>query len=90
MKIFAILTNAPTKTDQPVVIVEKWRKYEINGEAFIVCKIPKTGKVRVTTPIIYSHNQLFITESGRTYQCQGAESDDTPELLLALKIMGYK
>lgn len=87
MLIYAKTNPAPEKDDQPVVTVEKWRTYQTNGETYLVCIVPETGKTRVTSKIIYTRGTLFITESGRTYQCLGAESD-CPEFTWALAISG--
>lgn len=87
MIIYAKTAPAPEKDDEPVVRVEKWRRHYSNGETYLVCTIPETGKTRVTSKITYTRGTLFITESGRTYQCLGAESD-CPEFVWALAISG--
>lgn len=65
--------QAPDVEDQPRVVVDVWRAYVIENDVFLVCVMPGTKRVRVTTPVCVSDplKQEFVTESGRVYQCVG-------------------
>jgi len=81
---------APDVEDQPHVVTKVWRTYVIESDVILVCVIPDTGKVRVTTPVTASDpgRQKFETASGRMYQCVGPMAPDTHTFRMALFFNG--
>jgi hypothetical protein len=85
-----MLNQAPDVQDQPRVVVEIWRTYVIGNEIYLVCVMPGTTKVRVTTPVQATDpdKQEFITKSGRVYQCVGPMAPNLPLLRVTLLLNG--
>ena len=85
-----MLNPAPDVKDQPQLVTEVWRTYIIGADVVLVCVLPGTGKIRVTTPLTVSDlaEQRFETASGRVYQCVGSMAPDTQVFRLALFLNG--
>ena len=84
--IKCIHESAPAITDQSRVQIYKWKTYECSGEIFLVCEMPETGRIRVSTPVAFwdKSTDNLITESGRIYKLMTKEPTDRLEFTLAL------
>jgi hypothetical protein len=84
------VNQAPSVFDQPVLEVDLWRTYIVNGEVFLVCANNKTGKIRTSTPIRKSDviGQEFTTETGRVYKCHGHMAPNSLSFRMSLVLSG--
>lgn len=81
-------TIAPHVLVQPRVRVHRWRVYEHGDEQILVCELPASGLIRVTTTIAYwdtSSNEI-VTQSGRVYELVGEMAEDNLDFTLALAV----
>lgn len=85
-----MLNPAPDVKNQPHLVTEVWRTYVIEANVMLVCVLPGSGKIRVTTPLMVSDltEQRFETASGRVYHCVGPMSPDTHTFRMALFLAG--
>lgn len=77
---------------QPRVRVYRWRTFRNNGEFVLVCELPDTGRIRVTTPIAHwdTNSGQVITDSGRAYELIGSEAEKAVDFAMALVCMGLE
>lgn len=79
-------TIAPHLLVQPRVRVHRWRVYRHGDEQILVCELPETGLIRVTSAIAHwntSSNEI-VTQSGRVYELVGVMADDSLDFRLRL------
>lgn len=79
-------TIAPDVLVQPRVRVHRWRVYRYGDEQILVCELPDTGWIRVTTAVAFwdtSSNEI-VTQSGRVYELVGVMADDSLDFRLRL------
>lgn len=80
------LVQADRIREQPHMHVHRWRIYECGKELHLVCEVPETGRLRMTTPVGHwdTSSGKLVTESGRVYQLNGPMAEHTTDLMLAL------
>lgn len=81
-------TIAPHVLVQPRVRVHRWRVYRHGNEQILVCELPDTGLIRVTSAIAHwntSSNEI-VTHSGRVYELVGEMAEDNLDFTLALAV----
>lgn len=77
---------APEVNEQPTLRVYRWRVYGDTDSGVLVCEMPETGKIRVTSPIEFWDTETgkLLTESGRVYELVGDQAENCLEFALAL------
>ena len=86
------IETAPGVGNQPRLRVYRWRIYQLGGESLLVCEVPETGRIRVTTPIAHldSASGQLVTDSGRIYELEGSQSDHAADFAATLIGMGLQ
>ena len=84
--VHCISTPAPDVNLQSRVRVHRWRVYPCVDEQILVCEIPETGLIRVTSAIEYwnTTSGQLVTQSGRVYELVGVMADDSLDFRLRL------
>lgn len=79
-------TIAPHVLVQPRVRVHRWRVYPCVDEQILVCEIPETGLIRVTSAVAHwnTTSNEIVTQSGRVYELVGVMADDSLDFRLRL------
>lgn len=72
------------------VRVFRWRTYPCDGEQVLVCELPDTERIRVTTAIAHwdTTTSEIVTQSGRVYELVGRMAEDSIDFGLALVVQG--
>lgn len=81
---------SPDVSVQPRVQVHRWRTYPCDDEQVLVCELPDTGRIRVTTPIAYWDTKAreIVTQSGRVYELIGPMAEDSLDFRMMLMVKG--
>lgn len=80
------ITLSPDVSVQPRVRVYRWRTYPYGDELILVCELPDTGRIRVTTEIAHWDTTTgeIVTQSGRVYELIGPMAEDSLDFMLML------
>lgn len=92
-KVIAVnynITCSPDVSVQPRVRVHRWRTYPRDDEQVLVCELPDTGRIRVTTAIAYWDTTTgeIVTQSGRVYKLVGPMAENSLDFMLMMMVSG--
>lgn len=88
-KVIAVdcdITLSPDVSVHPRLRVYRWRIYPNGDELVLVCELPDTGRIRVTTEIAHWDTTTgeIVTQSGRVYELIGPMAEDSFDFVLTL------
>ncbi|MCB8748930.1 hypothetical protein LHU53_18730 [Rhodoferax sp. U2-2l] len=80
--------HAPDVNVQPRIRVLRWRTYPFDGEQVLVCELPGTSRIRVTTAIAHwdTTTREIVTQLGGVYEVVEPMAEDSLDFRLALVV----